>query len=149
MSESEIEAIVTSEKWPQNVDAFTLGYMQAMFFAECNSDDPELEDMAMVDLATEARRDIVRDCAKFQTEMAATLEALGAARLETSEAWGERGRDSDGMDFYFTRNGHGVGFWDRGYPKPLADALTGACGYGTQFAAASLYKGDDGKLYLS
>lgn len=31
----------------------------------------------------------------------------------------------DGHDFYLTRNGHGAGFWDRGY-GPRGDALTKA-----------------------
>lgn len=29
-------------------------------------------------------------------------------------------------DFWLTRNGHGAGFWDRGYPDDLGDRLTKA-----------------------
>lgn len=31
-----------------------------------------------------------------------------------------------GMDFALTQNGHGSGFWDRGYPYALGEALTEA-----------------------
>ena len=32
--------------------------------------------------------------------------------------------DYIGHDLWLTRNHHGAGFWDRGYPKDLADRLT-------------------------
>lgn len=32
----------------------------------------------------------------------------------------------NGADFWYTRNGHGVGFRDRGYPDEVADPLTDA-----------------------
>jgi len=31
--------------------------------------------------------------------------------------------EQNGRDFWFSRNGHGVGFWDRGYPDEIGDAL--------------------------
>jgi hypothetical protein len=34
--------------------------------------------------------------------------------------------DQNGRDFWFSRNGHGVGFWDRGYPDEIGDALQDA-----------------------
>lgn len=33
----------------------------------------------------------------------------------------------NGSDFWYTRNGHGVGFWDRGYPDDVAEPLTAIC----------------------
>jgi hypothetical protein len=53
------------------------------------------------------------DCAKFESENAALLEQAGDF-------------EQNGMDFWYTRNGHGVGFWDRGYPDEVADPLTEA-----------------------
>lgn len=55
-----------------------------------------------------------KDCAKFQAENAELLTKAG-------DDW------QNGSDFWYTRNGHGVGFWDRGYPDDVADPLTEAC----------------------
>lgn len=47
-----------------------------------------------------------------------------------------------GHDFTLTRNGHGVGFWDRGLGE-VGDALTDLC---ETFGEVSAYVGDDGKI---
>ena len=52
-----------------------------------------------------------------------------------------------GQDFALTRNGHGVGFWDRedqGLPNEMGEALTELCDPGE----CNLYVGDDGKAYF-
>lgn len=49
-----------------------------------------------------------------------------------------------GHDLWLTRNGHGAGFWDRGYGA-AGDRLTKAC---EALGSADLYVGDDGRLYL-
>lgn len=54
------------------------------------------------------------DCAKFQIENAEHLEGAGSD-------W------QNGSDFWYARNGHGVGFWDRGYPDEVSEPLTEAC----------------------
>lgn len=58
-----------------------------------------------------------------------------------------RGLDAGqcGHDFWLTRNGHGAGFWDRGYGD-LGDELTSAC---DPYGSCDLYVGDDGKVYAS
>jgi hypothetical protein len=53
------------------------------------------------------------DCARFEKENAALLEKAG-------DYW------QNGADFWYTRNGHGVGFLDRGYPDDIAEPLTDA-----------------------
>lgn len=53
-----------------------------------------------------------RECVKFQEDNAGAL-----ADLDSSQA---------GHDFYLTRNGHGAGFWDRGHPEEIGEALTKA-----------------------
>lgn len=50
-----------------------------------------------------------------------------------------------GHDFILTANGHGAGYWDRGYGKD-GEYLTDMC---KPYGDISLYKGDDGKLYIS
>lgn len=55
----------------------------------------------------------IADCERFQLENWHALEAAGTD-------------SQNGHDFWLTRNGHGAGFWDRGYPdevgKPLSKA---------------------------
>lgn len=53
-----------------------------------------------------------------------------------------------GHDFALTRNGHGVGFWDReheGLPRELGEALSKVC---ESFGEFNLYLMDDGKAYF-
>ena len=52
--------------------------------------------------------------------------------------------DQAGIDFIFTRNGHGCGFWDRGLEE-LGERLTKAC---KRFKECNLYVGDDKKIYI-
>lgn len=48
-----------------------------------------------------------------------------------------------GHDFWLTRNGHGAGFWDRGYGY-IGDVLTYAA---KTYGSYDLYVGDNGKVY--
>ena len=50
------------------------------------------------------------DCERFQAENETLLEQAG----DDSQ---------NGHDFWLTRNRHGAGFWDRGYPDEIGDAL--------------------------
>lgn len=56
------------------------------------------------------------------------------------------GRYSDaGHDFWLTRNGHGVGFWEKpDWPEEEGERLTEAA---KSFGECYLYVGDDGKVY--
>ncbi len=47
------------------------------------------------------------------------------------------------QDFWYTRNGHGVGFWDRGLGKVGDDLSTLA----RNEHGRDLYLGDDGLIY--
>lgn len=99
------------------------------------------------------------DCQSTLSEAGFTSEQItpGAARELEEDLQGfvtsclsERPDCFDGMtadmvghDFYMTRNGHGVGFWDRGLGE-LGDWLTRMS---DPFGEASLYVGDDGLIY--
>lgn len=108
------------------LDAFTQGYIEALFFTdeeqlceESGRDMPavafNLETMesrfvggdspGFGDLAPETLARIIADCAAFQTANAALLDS--AYNRDDYKA------EQAGRDFWFTRNGHGVGFWDR------------------------------------
>lgn len=103
------------------LDEFARGYVEAMFFTNCDSgDDREnlANDLGVERLTRASVAAIKRDCDEFQRDAAGEI----AATLEHGE------RDLVGIahDFWFTRQRHGVGYWEgerRGYPGPIGDAL--------------------------
>lgn len=118
-----------------NLDAFTQGYIQAMFFTNTGTgDDKGLEDATFAELAPAALAKIIADCERFQTQNAPHFAAMTG--YDEEEA---------GRDFWFTRNGHGVGFWDFDWPDDIGEALTKAS---KLFRSLDLYRGDDGQIYL-
>jgi hypothetical protein len=100
------------------------GYVEALFFTNCSG-------ISMVDWASEESQEAVREgtsdgsipadadwgdihpdsAIRMHTEV---MEFQKKARHLLSQAY-LRGYDAiqAGRDFWFTRNGHGVGFWDR------------------------------------
>ena len=128
-------------QWFKSLPLFTQGYVEAMFFA----DTPEGEDWAVDMLSPEARAQIVADCDSFYDANAADIDAA----IEYHEATQPNAKHPyddtrAGADFWFTRQGHGVGFWDRGLGgigDKLADAAhaVGECWPGLS---------DDGRIYF-
>lgn len=49
-----------------------------------------------------------------------------------------------GQDFWFTRNGHGCGFWDGDWPEHEGEVLTNLS---KEFGEVYIYVGDDGQVY--
>lgn len=103
------------------------GFLEAMIWVEMPvTDDPHdpdydktLEELgySVWDVSDEARAAITADCEKFIDLM---IESM-PEEVSDDLPWRQIG-----MDFYFTRNDHGVGFWDRkGLLGPaLGDRLT-------------------------
>lgn len=121
-----------------NLDDFAQGYVEAMFFTSTgDAGDEELEHATFADLAAETVELIVRDCDAFQTAHAALLDRAYQRDYDAKQA---------GRDYWFTRNGHGVGYWDRKVLEAdgLGDELSDAAGR----CEVDLYRGDDGKLYF-
>lgn len=71
-------------------------------------------DAGFGDLHPESLRRVAEDCARFQAENAATLESVYGRELCSRSGSYEYGAADAGRDFWFTRCGHGVCFWDRG-----------------------------------
>lgn len=135
---------------PDQIDIITKHYLVALLWAMPANDDNEtpgagiaLRDLPLCTLA-KARKDVtdfVYHCgALFDQAMECFNDGYGA--MTSAEA-------AFGHDFALTRNGHGVGFWDRsdeGLPQFLGDALTRVCQ--KHFKESDLYIGDDGKAYF-
>lgn len=116
-------------------DEFTLGYIEAMFFADIDTPDHDTEGLGIADLSSEAIAQIKTDCDKFQINNEGFLNSAYSSEYDESRA---------GNDFYYTRVGHGTGFWDRGKGE-IWDTLTKSSeGFGEIWA----YQGDDGQIYI-
>lgn len=105
---------------PSELNEFTFGYVVAALWTsqpedECKSGDFEQEGLSLVDsIPLYWMEQAIADCDRFQAENETLLEQAG-------------GDSQNGHDFWLTRNGHGAGFWDRGYPDEIGDALKEAC----------------------
>ena len=121
------------------LDDFTQGYIEAMFFTDTGTGDDEeggLEHANVAEFAPGEIDAIWDDCQRWQF---ANQDKLTAA-YETGRYDARRA----GNDYWYTRNGHGVGFWDRELGD-IGDELSNACRYSER----NLYRDDDGLLYCS
>ena len=113
------------------LDSFTEAYIDCLLWSETDEHGNPLEDSYDVwDIAPQALREIIDDCQDFQEAQAEHL-----AELDDSDC---------GHDFCLTRNGHGAGFWDRGYGALGEKLSMESRVYGSQ----GLMPGDDGLLYV-
>ena len=94
------------------IESFVNGYVQAMLFATNDEHNEPLDaNYSGGDIDTDCFEDIRTDCLNFIEQAGDTLES---GDLE-----------QHGMDFFYTRNGHGVGFFDRGLTSIDAEFLNG------------------------
>lgn len=128
------------------LDSFTQGYIEAALFTNEESLQEEESTGGLdhapgfEDFAPETLEKMIADCKSFQEKHKALLDAAVAVSdggYEMAQA---------GRDFWFTRCGHGAGFWDRGLQQAGED-LTNVCGWRTEFPNVDLYIGDDKKIY--
>ncbi len=125
----------------EKLDSFTRAYIEAALWSSADDNGRPLDrDHDLSDIASETTARMVADCAKFQAENYATIQAATCRR---GSGWYSQATQA-GHDFWFTRNGHGVGFWDGDWLEPEASILTAAA---QAFGEFGLYVGDDGMLY--
>jgi hypothetical protein len=128
---------VAGKTW-EDLPEFVRGYLEACFFtnvAESISmveyDTPEVQeviregqsdgeipgDADLGDIYPGSLQTAIEECEAFQTEAKALLDLAYQRNYDEAQA---------GRDFWFTRCGHGVGFWDRDELEAdeLGDKLT-------------------------
>ncbi len=115
----------TMDTW-SSLDAFTQAYIEAAFWTM--EGEEELKDLGFSEMSESLLKKIISDCKRFQEE--------------NREFLTERPDDMNGPDFWLTRNGHGVGFWDRGIEH--GNRLTEEC---KKWGEVDFHAGDDGKIY--
>jgi hypothetical protein len=117
------------------LDSFTRAYLECALWASLDEDGESFDGLYSVDdIAPSAIQQAIADCSAFRETMAEQLELTEADDAQ------------HGHDFWLTRNRHGAGFWDRGYPAEVGKALTD-CAH--SFGEANVYCGDDGQLYIN
>lgn len=108
-------------------DAFTQGALDCAAWLASDHDNggeayewgsgPADDAVAAVEWEPNSVASLAEECAAFQADHAADLEAAYATGYTPEQA---------GHDFWLTRNHHGAGFWDRGLGA-IGDRLTQAC----------------------
>jgi hypothetical protein len=121
----------------QCLDSFTQGYWEALFFTNSGESDDELNGLSFADVSKEAWDRALSDCLAFQATHAVLLSEAYERDYTPEQA---------GRDYWFTRNGHGVGFWDRS--ELAADDLGDRLSAVTRGSSIDPYKGDDGRIYF-
>lgn len=95
-----------------SLDTFARGYVEAMFFTNGDTGDDRanlLNEWGVERLTNDSIASIARDCAAFE----ATIGSDGRTMREVLDSIEDYDDDRAGHDFWFTRQGHGVGFWCR------------------------------------
>lgn len=124
------------------LDYFTLGYMITALWSSHDEEGNHLDSMHDIgDIAEETKQEMISDCADFQESNQELLEE--AYKLYSPHSDFPSVECSAGMDFWLTRNGHGAGFWDRGFGE-LGEKLTDAA---KVYSSYDLYIGDDNQVH--
>jgi hypothetical protein len=118
-------------------DLILPAYLEAMRFTDGGPDNPELDEASIDPEAVEVAR---KHCHEF----------VARARPLLLEAVNRVGYDWTrvGHDFWFTRNRHGVGFWDRdqldegGLGRKLTEIADSA-------GQSESYLGENGRIFLT
>lgn len=97
-------------------------------YLECVSFTEDIEDL---NLSDEAKERVENDVAEFLNQASSLIEDEDLCKVM--------------YDFWFTRNRHGVGFWDGRYQKTQGEELTKIA---HSFGEINYYVGDDGLGYF-
>lgn len=131
----------------RDLDRFTVAFVEA-FLMDVNENEKEHDreekaadrevDFKLSDIDAKAIRKIIKDCKQFQGEHD---DAIRNGGTKFDDPYTQAG-----YDFYFTRCGHGVGFWETNdWPEPYSKELTAAA---KKFGNVDGYVGDDNKVYV-
>lgn len=86
----------------------------ALWSSTAEDGSPLDDNFGADNIAPETVQHMRDDCAAFFFANRRDLRATGATMEQHAH------------DYWLTRNGHGAGFWDRGYKNGLGERLTGA-----------------------
>lgn len=125
----------------QQLDDFTRAYIECALgsILDCDYNGETLDrNFTLADIHEVSLAVIEKDCRKFQEE---NVELLNCAKYCDPEYSDEA---MAGHDFWCTRNGYGVGYWDGCLDEQVGELLTDAA---ERKSMVTLYVGDDGLLH--
>lgn len=126
------------EDWPANWRQFLAGYRGALRWSTSDIVDGEdVESLEEFDFHESALVETRANCKAFIRKAG---EALPAAALQAGYSWTQAGRD-----FWFSRAGHGVGFWERDELDAVADIRDYLDELAKEAGEQSPYIGRDGR----
>ncbi len=97
------------------MDKRLAAYLEAALWASTDLEgDPLDSRYSIYDFDPDSLKSALKDVEDFFFRNADLIEKSGADDAQTAH------------DFWLTRNRHGAGFWDRGYPDGIGNALTRA-----------------------
>lgn len=109
------EFILNDDK-PLDVDAFVSGYVEAMFFTNGDTGDEnedKLNELGTSRLTRASVEEIKADCEAFLALECTLNNVFPVTVRKVLELQDHYDEEQAGRDFWFTRQGHGVGYWDR------------------------------------
>lgn len=120
-------------------ESFLQAYVEAALFSTNDESDesggePMDKNYSWDEFAPKTKQAFKKDCDAFIKMGQRDLVAGLAHGMDAEQA---------GHDFWLTREGHGAGFWDGDWPKPMANNLTALS---KKFGEANIYI-DGGKVY--
>jgi hypothetical protein len=133
-----VSSLIDASRYP-TMSAMVRGYLETCEFTD-GHDDPEWE--AAERFSEEAIAYATVLCQKFELENSELIEAAEGAGHNKWQI---------GSDLWYTRNGHGVGFWDRDNLKvpyrssTIGEALSDAA---SRYNSSDSYAGDDKKIHF-
>lgn len=126
------------------LDDFTQAYLRAALWSQTDDEGEPLDANYSIDeLSSDAIALSIYDCYAFQNANKTLLTR--AYRRYTLHNDAPTPEHCAGHDFLLTRNGHGVGFWDRKELGAIGEFLTARAKI---FKGANLYVGDDKLLHV-
>ena len=97
-----------------DIEAMQQAYIECALWSSYDDDMEPLDAWAFPSNISDITLDTMKqDCVDFYNDMGPEIEKASDNYMQ------------HGHDFWLTRNGHGAGFWDRGYDN--GDILTDAC----------------------
>ncbi|GAG51329.1 unnamed protein product, partial [marine sediment metagenome] len=117
----------------KDLDAVVRDYLVAALWADLTADDDQgtpLDNYGIINIAPESIEKAKKEVADFEEKAGDLLDGLDDGQV--------------GHDIWLSRNGHGAGFFDRGYGEKGDKLQDMARDMGT----AHIYVGDDGKVYI-
>ena len=135
----ELKRWIKATEESENLEDYVYDYLSTALWASGEDEEGELLDLNYDtdDFSPETIEKAKQDLREFEIEAGETLK----------EAVNEMGYGYEDVahDFWMTRNGHGVGFWDRTEIKGQGKTLAGIA---KTFPEVNVFVGDDGKLII-